>query len=93
MGPFDPTGAICVRARNKGRKKMTKYWNKKYNFEVEAFRIGPGESYKGFDSVPEFGKLFAEIPETYWLVSYKSTKMLISDELFHRFFVREPALA
>jgi hypothetical protein len=72
---------------------MTKYLNKKYNFEVEAFRIDPGKTYEGFASVPEFGKLFAEIPETYWLVDYKSTKMLVSDELFHRFFVREPALA
>jgi hypothetical protein len=73
--------------------KMTKYWNKKYNFAVEAFRIEPGKTYEGFASVPEFGKLFAEIPEAYWLIKYENTKMLISDELFHRFFVREPALA
>jgi hypothetical protein len=72
---------------------MTKYWNKKYNFAVDAYRIDPGATYEGFDSVPEFGKLFAEVPEPYWLINYKSTKMLISDELFHRFFVREPALA
>jgi hypothetical protein len=73
--------------------KMTKYWNKKYNFAIEAYQIAPGASYEGFASVPEFGKLFAEIPEAYWLIKYENTKMLISDELFHRFFVREPALA
>lgn len=72
---------------------MTKYWNKKYDFEVEAFRIAPGESYEGFANVPKFGKLFSEIPEAYWLVNYENTKMLISDELFHRFFVREPVHA
>ncbi len=72
---------------------MTKYQNKKYNFTVEAERIEPGESFAGFADIPEFGKLFTDIPEPYWLVDYKNTKMFFSDELFHRFFVREPALA
>jgi hypothetical protein len=72
---------------------MTKYQNTKYNFTVEADRIEPGAFYEGFASVPEFGKLFTEFPEANWLINYKNTKMVISDELFHRFFVREPALA
>ena len=72
---------------------MTKYLNKKFNFTVEADRIAPGGSYEGFASVPGFSKLLAEIPEAYWLIKFENTKMLISDELFHRFFVREPVLA
>lgn len=72
---------------------MTKYYNSKYNFMVEADRITPGKPYEGFANVPEFGKLFAELPEASWLIDYKNTKMLVSDEIFHRFFVREPAHA
>jgi hypothetical protein len=76
-----------------GEEEMTKYSNKKYGFTVEAYRIEPDKPYDDFVSVPEFGKLFADLPEAYWLVKYENTKMLINDELFHRFFVREPALA
>lgn len=72
---------------------MTKYTNKKYDFTVEAFRIVPGEPFTGFEGAPEFGKLFADIPETHLLLKYKNTNMVISDELFQRSFVREPALA
>lgn len=72
---------------------MTEYYNRKYNFTVKADQITPGKPYEGFADVPEFGKLFAEFPETFWLIDYKNTKMLVSDELFHRFFVREPAHA
>lgn len=72
---------------------MTKYYNRKYDFAVEASRIEPGMFYEGFGSGSNFGKLFADVPEPYWLIEYESTKMLISDELFHRFFVREPAHA
>lgn len=68
---------------------MTKYWNKKYDFSVEAFRYEPGKSYTDFPR--EFGKLFSDLPEAYWMIKFDDTKMLISDELFHRFFVREPA--
>jgi hypothetical protein len=74
------------------RKKMTKYSNKKYGFTVEASRIEPDKSHE-FVNVPEFRKLIAEIPEPYWLVTYDNNKMLISDELFQRFFIREPVLA
>lgn len=70
---------------------MTKYWNKKHNFAVEAYRFDPGKTYDEFS--PQFSKLFSEFPESYWLIKYDDTKMLISDELFHRFFVREPAHA
>lgn len=68
---------------------MTKYYNRKYDFTVEADRIEPGKPYEGFGTPPVFGKFFAEIPEAYWLVKYENTKMLFNDELFHRFFVPE----
>lgn len=68
---------------------MTKYYNRKYNFTVEADRIDPGKPYEGFGTLPVFGKFFAELPEAYWLVKYENTKMLINDELFQRFFVPE----
>jgi hypothetical protein len=71
---------------------MTKYWNKKYDFSVEAYRIEPGKTYEGI-AQPTFGKLFADLPEPYWVVRHDDTQMLISDELFQRFFVREPAHA
>ncbi len=70
---------------------MTKYYNKKYDFAVEAYRLDPGKTYDDFE--PEFGKLFSEFPESYWVIKSENTKMLISDELFHRFFVREPVHA
>ncbi len=68
---------------------MTNYYNRKYNFTVEADRIEPGKPYEGFGTSAVFGKFFAEIPEAYWLVKHENTKMLISDELFQRFFVPE----
>ena len=72
---------------------MTKYYNQKLDCSVEAQRIDPG-SYSGNLNInPGFTKLFNEMSEPYSFVNAQGQTLVICDEMFQRFFVREPAVA
>ena len=72
---------------------MTTYRNRKFDFSVEASRIEPGSSFKKFGLEPPYSNLFDQLPEPYWFVEMQGKTLVISDELFQRYFVREPAVA
>ncbi len=72
---------------------MTRYWNEKYNFSVEAQRIEPGSFYEDLNINPGFTKLFNELTEPHWFVKAQGQSLVICDPLFQRFFIREAAVA